>query len=147
VLSGERLGINNGGYPTIVLGQCHILAFKTFFPEEYDSRDPGDNVLHEDDDKMDFRPHKLRLGTQRENTIDAHYNGCFDGKKSMRVRCVSYIDGVFEKEHDSQSDAMRYLISIGYEKASFKNISTTMNENSKRNIAYGRTWSRHISTA
>ena len=143
VLSGDRLGLNNG-YPTVTINEkqwkCHILAFMTFFPEEYANKKPDEMVLHEDDDRLDFRPHKLRLGTRSENGKDAHNNGKYDGTKTARMKCVSYIDGVYELMHDSQHDAMRYLRHIGYKKASNGGISNALNDKSTSNIAYGRTW-------
>jgi hypothetical protein len=143
VLSGERLGLDHG-YPTININgkhwKCHILAFMTFFPDEYANKKPNENVLHEDDDKMDFRPHKLRLGTQTENIIDAHDNGKYDGKKNSRMKCVSYIDGIYELIHDSQDDAVKYLKSIGYDNASNGGISNALNDKRKSDFAYGRTW-------
>ena len=139
VLSGEQLGVDNG-YPVITYGLCHILVFKTFFPEKWAMKKSVEIVLHEDDDRLDFRPHKLRLGTRKDNGNDAHKNGCYDGTKSAMVRCASYIVDVFEKEHDSQNDAARYLISIGFEKASPGNISNVLCGD--RETAYGRTWKR-----
>ena len=89
VISGDRLGLNNG-YPNVFINGknclCHILAFKTFFPIEWDAKKPDEMILHEDDDKMDFRPHKLRIGTRSENAIDAHNNGCHDGTKTTRIK-------------------------------------------------------------
>jgi hypothetical protein len=141
VLSGERLGLKNG-YPIININGkhwlCHILAFMTFFPEEYANKKPDENVLHEDDDRLDFRPHKLRLGTRSENGKDAHDNGKFVGTKRERMKCVSYIDGVYEIMHDSQEAAAKYLRYIGYKKASYRNIGQALNDN--RKSAYGRTW-------
>ena len=143
VLSGDRLGLEKG-YPIIWFNgkqwPCHIIAFMTFFPKEYAAKKPGECVLHEDDDKLDFRPHKLRIGTQTENMIDAQNNGKYDGKKSARMKCASYIDNVLEKEHKSQNDAMRYLRSRGYETASAGNICSVLNGNGNRKTAYGRTW-------
>jgi hypothetical protein len=141
VLSGDRLGLK-AGYPVISLGKCHILAFKTFFPEEYAAKKPGEIVLHENDDRMDFRPHKLRLGTRSENLIDAHDNDSFSGKKTARMKCASYIDGVIEKEHASQSDAMRYLKSLGLDKAAVQGINKALAACRKgENITrYDRTW-------
>lgn len=145
VLSGNRLRITNG-YPIITINGriwlCHILAFMTFFPEEYAKKKPGEVILHEDDNKLDFRPSKLRLGTPRENSIDAHYNGKYDGKKSARIRCASYIDGVFEKEHESQKDAVKYLNSFGFEKAVASSICMALNETYNTKSAYGRTWEK-----
>jgi hypothetical protein len=141
VLSGERLGLVCG-YPTIGINGkrwgCHILAFMSFFPEEYAAKKPEEIILHKNDDKLDFRPHMLRIGTQSENMIDAHNNGCRDGTKSARVKCVSYINGEFEKEHESQSDAVRYLKSIGFSRASARGISRSLRGVQK--TAYDRTW-------
>ena len=139
VLSGDRIGLKSG-YPTIAPGQCHILAFAAFFPEEYIAKNRCEIVLHNDDDKMDFRPHKLRLGTRGENTKDAYNNGCYDGTKRERMKCVSYLNDVFEKEHDSQHDAMRYLKIVGYYKATVGKISQVISGD--RKTAYGRTWKR-----
>jgi hypothetical protein len=143
VLSGDRLGINNG-YPNICINgkkwYCHILSFMTFFPEEYANKKSNEMILHEDDDPLDFRPHKLRLGTQSDNRIDAHDNGKYDGTKRERMKCVSYIDGVYEIMHDSQSDAVKYLRHIGYKKASDGSISKALNDKCKS--AYDRTWKK-----
>ena len=80
----------NNGYPSVFINGknwlCHILAFKTFFPNEWDAKNPDEMILHEDDDKMDFRPHKLRIGTRSENATDAHDNGCHDGTKTSRIK-------------------------------------------------------------
>jgi len=143
VLSGECLGLI-GGYPTMYINGknwlCHILAFMTFFPEEYANKKPNEIILHEDDDSLDFRPHKLRLGTRTENGKDAHNNGNFVGTKSARMKCVSYIDGVYELMHDSQTEAAKYLRHIGYDNASKGGISDALND--KRTSAYDRTWKR-----
>jgi len=145
VLSDERLGLISG-YPTIKLNgkqlYCHILSFQAFYPEEYATKNPKDIILHENDDKLDFRPHKLRLGTKSENGNDAHTNGKYDGKKSSRMKCASYINDVLEKEHNSQSEAMMYLKSIGYEKAECGNLSKAMNPMLAFDFVYGRTWKR-----
>lgn len=141
VLSDERIGLMNG-YPTIHINEkrigCHIVVFATFFPDEYAARKSDEIILHEDGDKLDFRPHKLRLGTQSENIIDAYNNGCYDDTMSARGRCISYVNGIYEKEYESQYDAERYLKTIGYEKASQSKISMALSEN--RKTAYGRTW-------
>lgn len=145
VLSGERLMLN-GGYPVIGINGkqwlCHILAFKTFFPDEYATKKPDEMVLHEDDDKIDFRPHKLRLGTQSKNITESHDNGCRDGTKTARMKCVSYIDGIYEIMHNSQGDGAKYLKSIGYDKANHNNIGKALKafRNGKVIIRYDRTW-------
>jgi len=145
VLSGDRLGLMSG-YPTITINGkhllCHILSFMTFFPEEYANKKLDEFVLHEDDDPLDFRPHKLRLGTQSENIIDSYNNGKRDGTKTARMKCVSYIDGVYEITHDSQDDAVKYLRHIGYDKASNGRISDMLNPETTRKTAYDRTWKK-----
>lgn len=146
VLSGDRLGLSNCGYPVVRINGkpwgCHILSFMTFFPEEYASKKNGEMILHEDDNKMDFRPYKLRVGTATDNINDAHDNGKHDGKKTSKMRCASYIDGVFEKEHLGQRDAVRYLISKGVDITSHSKISQALKAyNVGRVIVrYGRTW-------
>lgn len=144
VLSGERLGLTEKGYPTIRINKkqkyCHILAFMTFFPDEWAAKKPNEIVLHKDDDKLDFRPHMLRLGTQSQNIIDAHDNGCYDDAQSGRMKCVSYIDGVHELLHDSQTDAANYLKHIGYDKADRRSICAAIGGKRNRKTAYDRTW-------
>jgi hypothetical protein len=141
VLSIERISLNNG-YPTIMINgkhqHCHILSFAAFFPDKWANKRPGEMILHEDDKSMDFRPHKLRIGTRSENGNDAHDNGRHNGYKKARVKCASYMGGIIEKEHDSQSDAVRYLKSIGFASASQSKIGLALNED--RKTAYKRTW-------
>jgi len=142
VYSGGRLGLIKG-YPAIAIHgktePCHIVVFKTWFPEMYAAMKPGEMILHENDDKMDFRPEKLRIGTLPMNMKDAHNNGKFEGKQKERQKCASYIDGVFEKEHESQSDAAQYLRLHGWPKAAQQNISLALDENKVR---YGRIWQK-----
>jgi hypothetical protein len=145
VFSGERIGLSNG-YPNIIINgknlRCHILSFMTFFPEEYANKKSNEIILHEDDNRLDFRPHKLRLGTQTENMIDAHSNGCYNDTGSERVVCISYVNGVFEKEHESQADAVKYLKSLDYAKASKSGIGKALEAYRKgeTRVRYGRTW-------
>lgn len=145
VLSSGRLRLQNG-YPVIKFNDkhwyCHTLAFMAFFPDKWASKKSDEFILHEDDNKLDFSPHKLRLGTRSENGIDAHDNGCFDGKKKERQRCISYINGVLEKEHDSQENAAAYLKSIGYEKAAASGIRGSLRafREGKTTVRYDRTW-------
>lgn len=145
VLSTGRIGMING-YPAIRINGkqclCHILSFMTFFPEVYANKKSYEMILHEEDNRLDFRPHKLRLGTHSENMIDAHYNGKYDGKKTMRNACTSYVNNVFEREHESLANAEIYLKSLGYDKASYINIGMVLSN--KRKTAYGRTWKRRI---
>jgi hypothetical protein len=142
VLSESRLRLNGSGYPTICINGrdllCHILAFKSFFPEVYAMKKPEDIIKHIGDNKLDFRPHMLQLGTQSENSIEAHFNGCHGDTKTERMRCVSYVNGIFEREHDSQSSAMKYLKLVGYNKASIGSICMALS--GKLKTAYNRTW-------
>jgi len=141
VLEGDRLGLLNG-YPMIVINgknwYLHIVVFMTFFPNKWANKKPYEMVLHKEDDRMDFRPEMLRLGTQSENIKDAHDNGKYDGTLKARQKCESYIDGVFEKKHESQEDAAEYLRSNGCDKADQGNISSALS--GERKTAYGRTW-------
>lgn len=143
VLSGDRLGIDNR-YPTIKINgkqrRCHILSFMTFFPEEYAKKKIDEVVMHDNDDKLDFRPSNLSLGTSSENAVGARDNGKYDGKKTDRMKCASYINDVFEKEYDSQTEAVKYLKYTGWENASHVNIIKVLN--GTRKIAYGRTWKK-----
>jgi len=146
VLEKERLGLMNG-YPTIKIDgknwYLHIVVFTTFFPEEWANNKPDEMVLHKEDDKLDFRPEMLYLGTASQNAIDAHDNGKHDGTLRARQKCESYIDGVLEKEHESQRDAAEYLRMIGHKKASHKNISEALGgakKNGSPKVRYGRTW-------
>ena len=141
VLSGERLGLTSG-YPIIRINGriwlCHILAFLTFFPEDYAAKKSTEMILHEDDDKTDFRPQKLRLGTRSVNAIDARVNGKYDGTKTAWTKCASYVNDKLEKEYESQDAAVKYLRNTNHPKASFGNISMALN--GYRKSAYGRTW-------
>ena len=141
VLSGDRLGRING-YPIVKINRkicyCHILAFEVFNPTVERGKMM---VLHEDDDKEDFRPHKLRLGTASDNANDSHDNGKRDGTNTARMKCASYTDDVLEKDdYTSLTDAVEYLKSKGYPKASEGNISKALSGD--RKSAYGRTWKK-----
>ncbi|AGE59073.1 hypothetical protein PBCVOR070422_360L [Paramecium bursaria Chlorella virus OR0704.2.2] len=147
VLWGERLRRNDKGYPIININgkmcSCHILAFKAFHPTLWDKKKPEEMVLHENDNKEDFRPHKLRLGTYSDNAKDAHDNGKHDNTKTARKKCASYIDGELEKDdYTSLVDAAEYLKSKGYLNAYSKNIGQALSDKYKRNTAYGRTWQK-----
>jgi hypothetical protein len=145
VFSGERLGLNKG-YPTISINgkhlSCHIIAFMTFFPDEYSSKKPDEIILHEDDDRLDFRPHKLRLGTNSENITDSYNNGKRNDAKTSRNKCESWINGEWEKTYESQEAAVRYLKTQGYEKADNSAIYRALKsyKNGKVIVRYDRTW-------
>ena len=147
VLSGDRLGLLMG-YPIIYINGvqwlCHILSFMTFFPDLYAAKKTDEMVLHENDDKLDFRPHKLSLGTQSKNMTDAYDNGKRDGAKFARVRCASYIDDVFEKEHESLEATVKHLKKLGYDRAGANNIgkALTAYQDGEIKIRYDRTWKR-----
>jgi hypothetical protein len=150
VLWGDRLGRDKNGYPIIKINgkhkSCHILAFKMFYPGDYETKKSEEMVLHYNDDKEDFRPHNLRLGTLHDNGKDAHDNGKYNGKKSARMKCVSYINGKFEKEHKSQRDAAAYIKSKGCSIANLISIQGSINNalsafcNGKVLTRYERTW-------
>jgi hypothetical protein len=140
VLSAECLCTHNG-YPTISFGKkilyCHILSFKTFYPEKYAAKKDDDEILHINDDKLDFRPTMLYLGSKTQNRLDAYNNGSYDNTKIARKPVVSYVDGVLEKEHESLSSAIKYLKDNGFPSASATNVGSVVGENK---IRYGRTW-------
>ncbi|ABT15472.1 hypothetical protein FR483_N187L [Paramecium bursaria Chlorella virus FR483] len=146
VLWGNRLGWR-GGYPAVGINgkqcYCHILAFAAFHPDLWKAKEPEEMVLHEDDDREDFRPHKLRLGTASENHKDAYDNGKYDGTKTARKKCASYINDTLEKDdYTSLADAADYLKKRGYSKVRQSNISMALSDKYESNIAYGRTWQK-----
>jgi hypothetical protein len=117
----------------------HDVAFEAYYPEKYTAKLPHEMILHKFDDKLDFRPHMLSIGDASKNCKDAHDNGKYDGKKSARMQCYSYINGVFEKCHESQSDAEKYLRYLGYKKASYRDIGQAL-KSEKMLKRYDRTW-------
>ena len=150
VLWGERLRCTPDGYPVVSIRRknwmCHILAFAIFFPEDYATMKPGEMILHEDDDKKDFRPSKLRIGTRSVNGKDAFVNGKHNGTKTDRMKCISYINNELEKEHESQIDAAKYLIFKGCSNGKPRDIAGNISialkasRNDKIMKAYGRVW-------
>ena len=146
VLWGEQLGRING-YPIVKINQkiwsCHILAFMAFHEELWSAKESEEMVCHEDDNREDFRPHKLRLGTGSDNMKDSHVNGKRDGTKTARKKCASYINGVLEKDdYTSLTDAAEYLKTKGHPKAVQSYISMALSDKYKSNMAYGRTWQK-----
>ena len=132
------------GYPAIgingKIAYCHVLVFRAFYPTEWLAKRPDEIVLHNHDDKLDFHPEHLRLGTRSENGRDAYDNGKLDGMTNERMRCASFVKDVFEKNHESQSTAADYIRSLGITKSlkAHSNISKTLSGLTKS--AYGRTW-------
>jgi len=146
VLEKDRLGLMDG-YPKISFNgknwYLHVIVFMTFFPDKWANKKPDEMVLHKEDDKLDFRPEMLYLGTRSENGKDAHDNGKHDGTLSARQKCESYIGGVFEKRHESQEAAAEYLRMNGHKKASQESISKALSgtkKNGNPKVRYGRTW-------
>lgn len=120
------------------LAEMVVLMVVAFFQEKYANKKTCEMILPEDDNKLDFRPHKLRLGTRSENNNDAHTHGCYDGNKNARMKCASYINGVLEKEHESQRTAAKYLMINGHPNSVYNGICQALG--GRRKSAYGRTW-------
>jgi hypothetical protein len=140
VLTVKQL-TKNAGYPVVKINgkqcSCHELSFLTFRPREYAAKLPGDIIMHENDNKLDFNPFRLRWGTPSENGFDAHKNGKHVGTKKARKPVASYFNGEFEKEYESFNDAVRYLRENGYSAASDGNIHHALNNDVVR---YDRVW-------
>ncbi|AGE56526.1 hypothetical protein ATCVNEJV2_116L [Acanthocystis turfacea Chlorella virus NE-JV-2] len=140
VLAVDQL-ITKEGYPSVCINGkqllCHYLSMMTFRPREYAAKLPDDIVLHKNDDRFDFNPFRLRWGTHTENRTDAHNNGKYDGTKTERKPVSSYIDGVFEKTHESSYAAAEFLQENGYPNAIHQGVRSGLNINV---IRYGRTW-------
>jgi len=129
-----------GGYPSIKINGTprlvHLIVFQTFRPEEYDAMKEGEMILHEDDERMDCRIDKLRVGTASENGRDAYDNGKHDGTKTARKPCVAR-QGEWSKPFDSLAEAVEWL-QDDHKKAHHGPISKCLNGN--RKTAYGYTW-------
>lgn len=105
------------GYPVVSINgiqhYAHIIVFKLFFPKKWNQKKENEIVLHEDDNKLDFRPQKLRLGTPSMNGHDAYDNGKYDGTKRERKQCVMYdTDGNRIKDFLGSSHAAEYIIKL-----------------------------------
>lgn len=146
VIDSTRFGFDKK-YPIIGINGkirlLHDVAFQTYYPELYNTKLPHEMILHKLDDKLDFRPHMLYIGDASTNGKDSHDNGCVIGTKTSRKPCCSYVNGVFEKLHKSQEDAVKYLKSIGYDKTSKSGVNQAMIafEENKSITRYDRTWS------
>jgi hypothetical protein len=145
VVDVDRMRLDKN-YPVVKINgkqrRLHDIAFEAYYPEKYASKLPKEMILHKNDDKLDFRPHMLYIGDASKNTKDAYDNGCYDNTKSARMPCVSYINDVFEKQHDSLIDAEKYLRVNGHPKADDSAIREALNALKNKNvlIRYGRTW-------
>lgn len=141
VLTASQL-TKSDGYPVVQINgkrwNCHELAFKAFRPNEYAARVPGDVILHKTDDKLDFSPFRLRLGSSSDNRSDAYINGKYDGTKTAQKPIASYIDCVLEQAHVSINDAARYLQKKWDSSKIFSSAVGRAAE--KGYIEYGRTW-------
>jgi hypothetical protein len=142
VIDATRFGFDQK-YPKITINGknrgLHDVAFEAYYPEAYASKLSNEMILHKNDDKLDFRPHTLYIGDSSKNGKDAHDNGCHDGTKTARKPCISYINGVFERQHESQEAAVKYLKLNGCPNASSSEISNAVNSN-KVLVRYKRTW-------
>ncbi|AGE59642.1 hypothetical protein ATCVTN60342_084L [Acanthocystis turfacea Chlorella virus TN603.4.2] len=131
---------NTNGYPSVGINGknmlCHHISMMTFRPREYISKLPGDIILHKHDNKLDFNPFRLRWGTPSENTKDAYKNGKYDDTKVAQKPVASYINGVFEKVHESINAAVRYL-KAEYSTVNWETVSCALKNDATR---YGRTW-------
>jgi hypothetical protein len=143
VIDVTRFGFNQK-HPIICINGknrgLHAVAFEAYYPEEFAAKLSGEMILHKLDNKLDFRPHSLYIGNASNNLKDAHNNGCYANTKRARQSCISYINGIFEKQHESPDDAEKYLKANGFPNADHSNISTALR--SKKTLTrYGRTWS------
>jgi hypothetical protein len=142
VYSPEELYMQ-GGYPSIKINgtnrTVHSVVFETFRPDEYNALQPGEMILHENDDRMDCRIDKLRVGTQSQNGRDAHDNGKYDGTKTQRRSCVAR-KGDETQPFESLTEAVEWLRTKEHKKASLGHISECLNGTGTRKTAYGYTW-------
>lgn len=139
VLTVDKL-YNNKDYPEVRINgktwTCHELSMMMFRPKEYAAKLPNDIILHKNDNKFDFNPFRLRFGSHTDNIIDAYNNGKRDGAKTAPKYVESYINGVFEKKHDSIRAAVKYL-KDKYPKAYTDKVS---NATQTGCIEYDRVW-------
>jgi len=148
VIDKTRFGLSNK-YPVIRINgksrRIHDVAFETYYPDEYTNKKPGEMILHKYDDKLDFRPHVLYIGDASLNGKDSHDNGRRNGTKTARRPCISYINGAFEKRHESLGAAEKYLRDNGHSKASHCAIHQALKARIDNKILtkYGRTWSEN----
>lgn len=133
----------SNGYPVLTIKKqkkyLHILVFKAFYPDEYETKPDGHMICHKNDNKLDCSRDNLYLGSASDNTKDAHNNGKFDGTNRERTMCYGIDISTGEKrQFDSLPDAVIWLKNNGYPKAAKSSISRCINN--KLNKTYGHTW-------
>ena len=101
-------------YPCIIIDgephYIHVLVFQLWYPEKWKNKNSDEMVLHKKDNRLDFRPENLYLGTPSKNGIDAHDNGKYDDTQSVRQPCIAYKDDAVVEEFKSIHDAARYIL-------------------------------------
>lgn len=142
VLDMNRFGLTSG-YPTININGksllVHRVAFEAYYPDVFRAMKPGEMILHKFDNKLNFQPHLLYIGNKSRNMKDSYDNG-----RRSRRSCISYVEGTFEKYHESQSDAADYVRTKGYSTARDEHIRRALvaRDSGKVITRYGRTWQR-----
>ena len=142
VYETHEICIKNG-YPVLTINNknenLHILVFKAFYPDEYETKQDGHMICHKNDNKLDCSIDNLYIGSASDNTRDAHNNGKFDGTARERSSCCGTDILTGEKhQFDSLPDAVIWLKNNGYPKAAKSSISRCLNN--KLNKTYGHTW-------
>ena len=151
VIWGDRFYIKNG-YPSIRINNqhryVHDIVFEAFYPEVYKNKKQDEVIRHLNDDKLDFRPENLVLGSYSDNTMDAHNNGKYMGTKTERKKCVSINSSNNEERHNSQHEAVNYLKKNGYPNACLAGVWRALDnyDKGKSSNIYGRKWKRDDQT-
>ncbi|ABT14617.1 hypothetical protein NY2A_B218R [Paramecium bursaria Chlorella virus NY2A] len=143
VRTSEQLNLTSG-YPCKkidgVRHLLHVLVFQLWYPELWKNKKENEMVLHDKDNKLDFRPENLYLGTDSKNGIDAHDNGKRDGTKTARQPCVAYKDDEVIEEFKSMHDATKYLMEH-FEDLKFEAARSGIRNNIDKNKEYkGFAW-------
>lgn len=147
VIETDTLQIKNG-YPIMTMNKkiryVHHVVFEAFFPSLFSTLKNLDLIRHKNDNALDFRPENLNLGSHTDNLHDAYRNNKRTNVQYFTRKCASYINGIHEKDHDSQDDAVSYLKSLNFSKASSGSISDALKAFDNNVIVrrYGRTWRR-----
>jgi hypothetical protein len=133
----------SNGYPVLNINRkrqsLHILVFKAFYPDEYETKPDGHMICHKNDNRLDCSIDNLYIGSASDNTRDAHNNGKFDGTNRERSSCcgTDIITGE-KRQFDSLPDAVTWLRNNGYPKAAKSSISRCLHNT--LNKTYGHTW-------